>query len=60
MLYKSFYALVCIEDESHKTLSVGVVTELIRGDIYFWGALMAACIMGSLPIIVLYAFCMDY
>jgi multiple sugar transport system permease protein len=41
-------------------LSVGVVTELIRGDIYFWGALMAACIMGSLPIIVLYTFFMDY
>jgi len=37
-----------------------VVTALIRGDIYGWGALMAACITGSLPIIVLYAFCMDY
>jgi len=54
------YSLVCIQDELHKTLSVGVVTELIRDDIYFWGALMAACIMGSLPIIVLYAFFMDY
>jgi len=41
-------------------LSVGVVTELIRGDIYFWGSLMGACILGSLPIIVLYAFFMDY
>jgi len=37
-----------------------VVTALIRGDIYGWGALMAACITGSLSIIVLYAFCMDY
>jgi multiple sugar transport system permease protein len=36
-----------------------VVTELIRGDIYGWGALKAACIMGSLPIIVPQAFCMD-
>ncbi len=54
------YSLVFIQDELHKTLSVGVVTELIRGDIYFWGALMAACIMGSLPIIVLYTFFMDY
>jgi len=60
MLYEFLYSLVFIQDEFHKTLSVGVVTELIRGDIYFWGALMAACIMGSLPIIVLYAFCMDY
>jgi len=42
-----------IQGEVYKTLSVRVVTELIRGDIYFWGALMAACIMGLLPIIVL-------
>jgi multiple sugar transport system permease protein len=54
------YSLVFIQDELHKTLSVGVVTELIRGDIYYWGSLMGACIMGSLPIIVLYAFFMDY
>jgi multiple sugar transport system permease protein len=37
-----------------------VVRELIRGDIYYWGSLMAACIMGPLPIIVLYGFFMDY
>jgi multiple sugar transport system permease protein len=54
------YSLVFIQDELHKTLSVGVVTELIWGDIYSWGSLIAACIMGSLPIIVLYAFFMDY
>jgi multiple sugar transport system permease protein len=54
------YSLVFIQDELHKTLSVGVVTELIRGDIYYWGSLMGACIMGSLPIIVLYTFFMDY
>jgi multiple sugar transport system permease protein len=54
------YSLVFIQDAVHKTLSVGVVTELIRGDIYYWGSLMAACITGVLPIIVLYAFFMDY
>jgi multiple sugar transport system permease protein len=54
------YSLVFIQDELHKTLSVGVVTELIRGDIYYWGPLMGACITGALPIIVLYAFFMDY
>jgi multiple sugar transport system permease protein len=54
------YSLVFIQDELSKTLSVGVFTELVRGDIYFWGSLMAACIAGSLPIIVLYAFFMDY
>lgn len=54
------YSLVFIQDELHKTLSVGVFTELVRGDIYFWGSLMAACLTGSIPIIVLYAFFMDY
>ena len=54
------YSLVFIQDELQKTLSVGVVTELIRGDIYFWGSLMAACLTGSIPILILYAFFMDY
>ena len=54
------YTLVFIQDEIQKTLSVGVLTELVRGDIYFWGSLMAACLVGSIPIIVIYAFFMDY
>jgi multiple sugar transport system permease protein len=54
------YSLVFIQDELHKTMSVGVVTELIRGDIYYWGSLMGACITGTLPIIIIYAFFMDY
>lgn len=54
------YSLVFIQDELQKTLSVGVVTELIRGDIYFWGSLMAAFLTGSIPILILYAFFMDY
>jgi multiple sugar transport system permease protein len=54
------YSLVFIQDELQKTLSVGVFTELVRGDIYFWGSLMAACLTGTIPIIVVYAFFMDY
>jgi multiple sugar transport system permease protein len=54
------YTLVFIQDELQKTLSVGVLTELVRGDIYFWGSLMASCLMGSIPVIVIYAFFMDY
>ena len=54
------YSLVFIQDETAKTLSVGVITELIRGDVYYWGSLMAACFTGALPIIVLYAFFLDY
>jgi multiple sugar transport system permease protein len=41
-------------------IAIGVFTELVRGDIYFWGSLMAACLTGTIPIIVLYAFFMDY
>jgi multiple sugar transport system permease protein len=54
------YSLVFIQDETAKTLSVGVITELIRGDVYFWGSLMAACFIGALPIILLFTFFMDY
>jgi multiple sugar transport system permease protein len=54
------YSLVFIQDELYKTLSVGVFTELVRGDIYFWGSLMAACLAGSIPIIAVYTFFMDY
>jgi multiple sugar transport system permease protein len=39
---------------------VGVTSELIRGDIYFWGQLMAGAVLGSLPIVVLYVFFLDY
>jgi hypothetical protein len=48
------YSLVFIQDELYKTLSVGVFTDLVRGDIYFWGSLMAACLTGSIPIIMDY------
>ncbi len=54
------YSLVFIQDEVQKTISVGVFTELIRGDIYYWGSLMAACFAGTIPIVVVYAFFMDY
>jgi len=37
-----------------------VTSELIRGDIYFWGELMAGAILGSVPIVVLYVFFLDY
>ena len=54
------YSMVFIQDEAAKTLSVGVIIELIRGDVYYWGSLMAACFTGVLPIILLFSFLMDY
>ena len=54
------YALTFISSTTHKTMSVAVPTELIRGDAYFWGELMAASLVGSVPVALLYSFFMDY
>ena len=53
------YGLTFITTSSHYTVSVGVPTFLVRGDVYFWGSLMAACLIVSVPIAVLYNFFVD-
>jgi multiple sugar transport system permease protein len=53
------YALVFMGSGDMKTLPVGVVTDLIRADVYFWGSLMAAGILGSVPVAVAYSFFVD-
>jgi multiple sugar transport system permease protein len=54
------YALTFISSTSSKTISVAVPTTLIRGDAYFWGELMAASLVGSVPVALFYSFFMDY
>ncbi len=54
------YALTFTSAADQKTIAVGVVSELIRGDIYFWGSLMAGAVLGSVPIVVLYVAFLDY
>jgi multiple sugar transport system permease protein len=54
------YALTFISSSDQVTASVGVTQELIRGDIYFWGQLMAGAMLGSVPIVILYVFFLDY
>jgi multiple sugar transport system permease protein len=54
------YALTFISSSDQITASVGVTQELIRGDIYFWGQLMAGAVLGSIPIVILYVFFLDY
>ena len=54
------YALVFVSPAELKTMTVGVFSELIRGDIYYWGELMAGATIGSLPIVVAYVFFLDY
>jgi len=54
------YALVFMSDTALKTIPVGVVNELIKGDEFFWGELMAAALLGSVPVALLYSFFVDY
>jgi multiple sugar transport system permease protein len=54
------YALTFTSSSDQITASVGVTSELVRGDIYFWGQLMAGGILGSVPIVILYVFFLDY
>src|SRR5216683_1530444 len=54
------YALTFTSSSDQITASVGVTSELIRGDIYYWGELMAGAILGSVPIVILYVFFLDY
>jgi multiple sugar transport system permease protein len=54
------YALTFTSSSDQITASVGVTQELIRGDIYFWGGLMAGAMLASIPIVILYVFFLDY
>ena len=54
------YALTFVSSSEVKTLPVGVVTELVEGDVYHWGALMAGALFGSLPVALIYSFFVEY
>ena len=54
------YALVFLSDASRKTIPLGVTSELIRGDVFFWGSLMAGALLGSVPVAVIYSFFVEY
>ncbi|UHL64476.1 carbohydrate ABC transporter permease [Paralcaligenes sp. KSB-10] len=59
VMQEFIYALTFITSSSNYTVSVGVPTFLVRGDVYFWGSLMGACLIVSIPIAVLYNFFVD-
>jgi multiple sugar transport system permease protein len=54
------YALTFISSSEVKTVPVAVVTELVEGDVYHWGSLMAGALLGSVPVAVLYSFFVEY
>ena len=54
------YSITFVTDSWEKTLPSAVVGELIRGDVYYWGELMAGALLGSVPIAMIYVFFLDY
>jgi multiple sugar transport system permease protein len=54
------YALIFLAKSEVRTVPVGAITELIRGDVFYWGQLMAAALLGSVPVAIIYSFFVDY
>jgi multiple sugar transport system permease protein len=54
------YPLAYLYTSNQMVLTVGIVSDLIRGDVFQWGKIMAANLLASLPPIIIYAFLMDY
>ncbi len=54
------YALVFIHSPETKTIPVGVTSELIKGDVFFWGSLMAGALLGSVPVAIVYSFFVEH
>ncbi len=50
------YALTFIQSSEKKTVPVGVLTQLVEGDVYHWGSLMAGALLGSIPVALVYSF----
>ena len=54
------YPLAYLYTSSQEVLTVGIISDLIRGDVFEWGKIMAANLLASAPPIIIYAFLMDY
>jgi multiple sugar transport system permease protein len=58
-MHEFIYALTFISVSVKKTVSIGVPTELVRGDVFQWGPLMAGALIASIPVAVVYTFFLD-
>jgi multiple sugar transport system permease protein len=54
------YALTFVSASVSKTVTVGVAAEMVRGDVFHWGGIMAGAVAGALPVVVMYVFFLDY
>lgn len=58
-LHEFIYALTFVSASDQRTISVGVPTELIRGDVFFWQSLLAAAVIVAIPVAIVYSFFLD-
>lgn len=58
-MHEFIYALAFVSVSAQKTISVGVTTELVRGDVFFWQSLMAASVLVAIPVALLYNLFLD-
>jgi len=58
-LQEFVYALTFISSSAQKPITLGVATDLVRGDIFFWGEIMAGALIASIPVAIAYNFFLD-
>jgi multiple sugar transport system permease protein len=58
-LQEFVYALTFISSSAQKTITLGVATDLVRGDIFYWGELMAGALIASIPVAIAYNLFLD-
>lgn len=54
------YPLAFTTSTDQLVLPVGIITSLIKGDVYNWGQIMTGALLGAAPPLIIYAFLMDY
>ena len=53
------YAVVYVAPRAEKVVTVGLMTSLIRGDIFYWGEIMAGALIASIPVAIAYNLFLD-
>jgi len=54
------YALIFLTKTDVRTVPVGAIAELVRGDVFYWGQLMAAALLGCIPVAIIYSFFVEH
>ena len=54
------YALIFLTKTDVRTVPVGAIAELVKGDVFYWGQLMAAALLGSVPVAIIYSFFVEH